>query len=86
VRWSFGGRWRIRRGGTDGDVAFDGAGEKAVRVARESDNPLQVDGVHVRRMLMMTNPVCSCERVVVTSFQMRNVNEIRQLARSSRAM
>ena len=33
------------------------AGEKAVRVARESDNPLQVDGVHVRRMLMMTNPV-----------------------------
>ena len=62
MRWSFGWRWRIRRGGTDGDVAFDVAGEKAVRVARESDHPLQVDGVHVRRMLMMTNPVCSCER------------------------
>jgi len=82
----FGHSWAPVNQVLDGDVAFDLAGEKAVRVARESDNPLQVDGVHVRRMLMMTNPVCSCERVVVTSFQMRNVNEIRQLARSSRAM
>ena len=28
-----------------------------MRVAREGDSALQVDGVHVRRMLMMTNPV-----------------------------
>ena len=39
---------------SDGDVAFDLQGPKAVRVARESDNPLQVDGVHVRRMLMVS--------------------------------
>jgi len=53
----FGHSWAPVNQVLDGDVAFDLAGEKAVRVARESDNPLQVDGVHVRRMLMMTNPV-----------------------------
>jgi len=53
----FGHSWAPVNQVLDGDLAFDIVGEKAVRVARESDNPLQVDGVHVRRMLMMTNPV-----------------------------
>ena len=53
----FGHSWAPVNQILDGDIAFDLAGEKAARVARESDNPLQVDGVHVRRMLMMTNPV-----------------------------
>ena len=53
----FGHSWAPVNQVLDGDLAYDIAGEKAVRVARESDNPLQVDGVHVRRMLMMTNPV-----------------------------
>src|SRR5215204_5788455 len=53
----FGHSWAPVNQVLDGDIAFDINGEKAVRVSRESDNPLQVDGVHVRRMLMMTNPV-----------------------------
>jgi glyoxylase-like metal-dependent hydrolase (beta-lactamase superfamily II) len=53
----FGHSWAPVNQVLDGDLAYDLAGGKAVRVARESDNPLQVDGVHVRRMLMMTNPV-----------------------------
>jgi glyoxylase-like metal-dependent hydrolase (beta-lactamase superfamily II) len=53
----FGHGWAPVNQVLDGDLAYDVIGEKTVRVARESDNPLQVDGVHVRRMLMMTNPV-----------------------------
>jgi glyoxylase-like metal-dependent hydrolase (beta-lactamase superfamily II) len=53
----FGHSWAPVNQVLDRDLAFDVTGEKAVRVARESDNPLQVDGVHVRRMLMVTNPV-----------------------------
>lgn len=41
----------------DGDVAFDVNGNKAARVARWSENPLQLDGVHMRRMWMLNNPV-----------------------------
>lgn len=41
----------------DGDVAFDRNGEKAARVARWSESPLQADGVHMRRMWMLNNPV-----------------------------
>jgi glyoxylase-like metal-dependent hydrolase (beta-lactamase superfamily II) len=52
----FGHSWAPVNQVLDGDVAFDLQGPKAVRVSRESDNPLQVDGVHVRRMLMVTNP------------------------------
>jgi glyoxylase-like metal-dependent hydrolase (beta-lactamase superfamily II) len=52
----FGHSWAPVNQVLDGDVAFDMQGPKAVRVSRESDNPLQVDGVHVRRMLMVTNP------------------------------
>lgn len=41
----------------DGDVAFDVMGEKATRVPRWSETPLQLDGVHMRRMWMLNNPV-----------------------------
>jgi glyoxylase-like metal-dependent hydrolase (beta-lactamase superfamily II) len=53
----FGHSWAPVNQVLEGDLAYDVVGEKTVRVARESDNPLQVDGVHVRRMLMVTNPV-----------------------------
>jgi glyoxylase-like metal-dependent hydrolase (beta-lactamase superfamily II) len=53
----FGHSWAPVNQVLDGNIAYDIAGGKASRVARESDNPLQVDGVHVRRMLMLTNPV-----------------------------
>lgn len=56
----FGHSWAPVNQVLDGDLAFDllgEKGEKAVRVAREGDGALQVDGVHVRRMLMMSNPV-----------------------------
>lgn len=44
----------------DGDVAYDitPAGE-AQRVADWSENPLYVDGVHMRRMWMLNNPVAA---------------------------
>ena len=41
----------------DGDIAFDINGDKAARVARWSETPLQLDGVHMRRMWMLNNPV-----------------------------
>jgi glyoxylase-like metal-dependent hydrolase (beta-lactamase superfamily II) len=41
----------------DGDVAFDVNGDKAARVARWSETPLQLDGVHMRRMWMLNNPI-----------------------------
>ena len=41
----------------DGDVAFDVNGDRAQRVAKYSDSPLIMDGVHMRRMWMMNNPV-----------------------------
>src|SRR5438067_2953901 len=41
----------------DGDIAYDVNGDRAVRVARWSESPLQLDGVHMRRMWMLTNPV-----------------------------
>jgi glyoxylase-like metal-dependent hydrolase (beta-lactamase superfamily II) len=41
----------------DGDIAFDINGDKAARQPRWSENPLQLDGVHMRRMWMLNNPV-----------------------------
>jgi len=41
----------------DGVVAYDRTGDTARRVARYSDNPLMLDGVHMRRMWMLNNPV-----------------------------
>jgi glyoxylase-like metal-dependent hydrolase (beta-lactamase superfamily II) len=52
----FGHSWAPVNQVLDGDVAYDQQGGKTIRVARESDGALQVDGVHVRRMLMLTNP------------------------------
>jgi glyoxylase-like metal-dependent hydrolase (beta-lactamase superfamily II) len=60
----FGHSWAPVNQVLDGDVAYDLQGPKAVRVARESDNPLQVDGVHVRRMLMVTNPAVLVRRMI----------------------
>jgi hypothetical protein len=53
----FGHNWSLVTQTLDGDIAYDTDGNRSVRVARESETPLQVDGVHVRRMAMMTNPV-----------------------------
>jgi glyoxylase-like metal-dependent hydrolase (beta-lactamase superfamily II) len=41
----------------DGDIAYDINGEKFARQPRWSENPLQLDGVHMRRMWMLNNPV-----------------------------
>ena len=41
----------------DGDIAFDVNGGIAKRVERWSETPLQLDGVHMRRMWMLNNPV-----------------------------
>jgi glyoxylase-like metal-dependent hydrolase (beta-lactamase superfamily II) len=41
----------------DGDIAYDVSGGVPRRVARWIDGVLQVDGVHMRRMWMMNNPV-----------------------------
>jgi glyoxylase-like metal-dependent hydrolase (beta-lactamase superfamily II) len=41
----------------DGDVPYDIFFGKADRVASWSENPLQLDGVHMRRMWMLNNPV-----------------------------
>jgi len=41
----------------DGDLAFDVNGDKAVRIARWIESPLYVDGVHMRRMWMLNNPI-----------------------------
>jgi glyoxylase-like metal-dependent hydrolase (beta-lactamase superfamily II) len=53
----FGHSWGLVTQRLDGDFAYDVNGANTVRVAAMSDNPLMVDGVHVRRMLMMTNPI-----------------------------
>jgi glyoxylase-like metal-dependent hydrolase (beta-lactamase superfamily II) len=52
----FGHNWGLVTQTLDGDIAYDVEGDRAMRVARESETPLQIDGVHVRRMLMMTSP------------------------------
>ena len=41
----------------DGDIAFDVMGDKTMRVPRWSQSPLQLDGVHMRRMWMLNDPV-----------------------------
>ena len=41
----------------DGDLAYDINGDRAARVPTWSDTPLQTDGVHMRRMWMLNNPV-----------------------------
>jgi len=41
----------------DGDIAYDVTENLGVRVGRWSESPLQLDGVHMRRMWMLNNPV-----------------------------
>lgn len=41
----------------DGDIAYDVFNAKPSRLARWSENPLQLDGVHMRRMWMLNNPI-----------------------------
>jgi glyoxylase-like metal-dependent hydrolase (beta-lactamase superfamily II) len=60
----FGHSWGLVTQTLDGDVAYDVNNEKVFRVARESDGALQVDGVHVRRMLMLTNPIALVRRLM----------------------
>jgi glyoxylase-like metal-dependent hydrolase (beta-lactamase superfamily II) len=53
----FGHSFALNDNRLDGDIAFDVNGERAQRVPQFSDNPLTLDGVHMRRMWMMNNPV-----------------------------
>src|SRR5262252_10213527 len=46
----------------DGDIAFDINENRATRVARSSETALLLDGVHMRRMWMMNNPVVLVRR------------------------
>jgi glyoxylase-like metal-dependent hydrolase (beta-lactamase superfamily II) len=41
----------------DGDVAFDRSGDRATQVPRYVEGPLHIDGVYMRRMWMLNNPV-----------------------------
>jgi len=54
---TFGHSYTLNNLVLDGDVPFDINGDKAVRVARWSESPLQLDGVHMRRMWMLNNPI-----------------------------
>lgn len=53
----FGHSWGLVTQVLDGNLAYDINGANTVRVPAMSENPLMVDGVHVRRMLMTTNPI-----------------------------
>ena len=53
----FGHSFALNDNRLDGDIAFDVNGERAQRVPQFTDNPLTLDGVHMRRMWMMNNPV-----------------------------
>jgi glyoxylase-like metal-dependent hydrolase (beta-lactamase superfamily II) len=54
----------------DGDIAYDVNGERAGRVARSIASPLYVDGVHMRRMWMLNNPVALVRALVDTSTEL----------------
>ena len=41
----------------DNDLAYDINGDHPVRVGRWGETPLQTDGVHMRRMWMLNNPI-----------------------------
>jgi len=53
----FGHSFGLNDNRLDGDVAFDVTGERVERVPRFLDTPLMLDGVHMRRMWMLNNPV-----------------------------
>ena len=54
----------------DGDIAYDVNGGKPVRVARWSVSPLFVDGVHMRRMWMLNNPIALVRALLDTSTEL----------------
>ena len=53
----FGHSFALNDNRLDGEVAFDVNGERVQRVPQFLDNPLILDGVHMRRMWMLNNPV-----------------------------
>jgi glyoxylase-like metal-dependent hydrolase (beta-lactamase superfamily II) len=53
----FGHSFALNDNRLDGDVAFDINGERAQRLPQFLDGALIMDGVHMRRMWMMNNPV-----------------------------
>ena len=53
----FGHSFALNDNRLDGDIAFDVNGDRAQRVPEFSDSPLIMDGVHMRRMWMMNNPI-----------------------------
>src|SRR5215472_2605844 len=49
----------------DGDIAFDvNDSGGATRIARWSETPLNCDGIHMRRMWMLNNPVLLVRRAM----------------------
>jgi glyoxylase-like metal-dependent hydrolase (beta-lactamase superfamily II) len=53
----FGHSFALNNNILDGEIAFDLNGDRPQRVPRFTDNPLIMDGVHMRRMWMLNNPV-----------------------------
>jgi glyoxylase-like metal-dependent hydrolase (beta-lactamase superfamily II) len=53
----FGHSFELNDNRLDGDVAYDINGERAQRIPQMMDGALIMDGVHMRRMWMMNNPV-----------------------------
>jgi glyoxylase-like metal-dependent hydrolase (beta-lactamase superfamily II) len=53
----FGHSFAVNDNRLDGDIAFDVDATRAQRVQQFLDTPLMLDGVHMRRMWMMNNPV-----------------------------
>ena len=53
----FGHSFAVNDNRLDGDVAFDAEATRSLRVPQFLDTPLMLDGVHMRRMWMMNNPV-----------------------------
>ena len=53
----FGHSYMLNNQILDGDIAYDVMGDKTLRAPRWSQSPLQLDGVHMRRMWMLNNPV-----------------------------
>lgn len=60
----------------DDDIAFDIERDKPVRQARWSENPLQLDGVHMRRMWMLNNPVVLIRTLMDPGTQMSAPRQI----------
>ena len=59
----------------DGDVAFDRNGDRVQRVARFFDGPLITDGVHMRRMWMLNNPVALVRTLMDPATQLSAVRQ-----------